>query len=88
MIANFDGEVRRYLYDTCLPFHEFILPAGTAGADPGESCEEPTGRRELVKAFLAAYPTLCSGKAAKAAIPQHQVAHCRSSTWNSSSPLI
>ena len=60
-IANFDGEVRRYLYDTCLPFDAGIhlCPLGLLEQIEGKLREFGTRRQELVKAFLTAYPTLC-----------------------------
>ena len=64
LIANFDGEVRRYLYDTCLPFDAGIhlCPLGLLEPIEGKLREFGTRRQELVKAFLA-YPTLCQDAA-------------------------
>ena len=60
-IANFDGEVRRYLYDTCLPFEAGIhlCPLGLLEQMEGKLREFATAREALVKAFLSAYPGLC-----------------------------
>lgn len=60
-IANFDGEIRRYLYNTCLPFEAGIhlCPLGLLEQMEGKLREFGTRRQELVKAFLTAYPTLC-----------------------------
>jgi hypothetical protein len=60
-IANFDGEIRRYLYDTCLPFEAGIhlCPFGLLEQTEGKLREFGSRRQEFVKAFLAAYPVLC-----------------------------
>ena len=60
-IANFDGEIRRYLYDTCLPFEAGIhlCPLGLLEQMEERLREFGTRRQELVKAFLTAYPMLC-----------------------------
>lgn len=60
-IANFDGEIRRYLYDTCLPFEAGIhlCPFALLEQTEGKLREFTTGRETLVSAFLEAYPSLC-----------------------------
>lgn len=60
-IANFDGEIRRYLYDTCLPFEAGIhlCPFALLEQTEGKLREFTTGRETLVSAFLEAYPGLC-----------------------------
>jgi len=64
-IANFDGEVRRYLYDTCLPFEAGIhlCPLALLERMEGKLREFAAHRKELVKEFLAAYPALCQDAA-------------------------
>src|SRR5260370_8704998 len=59
-IANFDGEIRRYLYDTCLPFEAGIhlCPLALLEQMEGTLREFATGRRDLIEAFLPAYPLL------------------------------
>ena len=66
-IRTLDGDIRRYLYDTCLPFDVGIhlLPLALL-----ETVEERLGefkvkREELVEVFLAAYPRLCQEAAAR-----------------------
>ncbi len=60
-IANFDGEIRRYLYDTCLPFEAGIhlCPFALLEQTEGKLREFTSGRETLVSAFLEAYPSLC-----------------------------
>ncbi len=60
-IANFDGEIRRYLYDTCLPFEAGIhlCPFPLLEQTEGKLREFTSGRETLVSAFLEAYPSLC-----------------------------
>jgi hypothetical protein len=60
-IANFDGEIRRYLYDTCLPFDAGIhlCPLDLLEQIEEKLREFGTRRQELVTAFLAAYATQC-----------------------------
>jgi hypothetical protein len=60
-IANFDGEVRRYLYDTCLPFEAGIhlCPLGLLEQMEGKLREFAAAREALVQAFRSAYPALC-----------------------------
>jgi hypothetical protein len=66
-IRTLDGELRRYLYDTCLPFEVGIhlLPLGlleTVDEKLGEFREK---RRVLVEVFLFAYPRLCQEAAGR-----------------------
>jgi hypothetical protein len=60
-IGRFDGEIRRYLYNICLPFeigiHLLPITALEQVEDRLRAFQE--GREELVKAFLVAYPGLC-----------------------------
>src|SRR5512142_916493 len=60
-VANFDGEVRRYLYDTCLPFEAGIhlCPFALLEQTEAKLRDFATRRQELVAAFLSAYPALC-----------------------------
>lgn len=60
-IANFDGEVRRYLYDTCLPFEAGIhlCPLALLEQMEAKLREFAAAREALVQAFLSAYPVLC-----------------------------
>src|SRR5260370_13163529 len=64
-IANFDGEVRRYLYDSALPFEAGIhlCPLALLEQMEGKLREFATGRRDLIEAFLTAYPVLCQDAA-------------------------
>src|SRR6266852_6390883 len=52
MIANFDGEVRGYLYDTCLPFDAGIhlCPLALLEQMEGRLREFTKGREDLVQA--------------------------------------
>ena len=64
-IRSLDGDVRRYLYDTCLPFEVGIhlLPLGLLET-VDEKLGEFNGKRSvLVEVFLAAYPRLPCGLA-------------------------
>src|SRR5260370_11105926 len=60
-IANFDGEIRRYLYNTCLPFEAGIhlCPLALLEQMEGKLRAFAAGRMELIEAFLTAYPALC-----------------------------
>ena len=63
-IANFDGEIRRYLYDTCLPFEAGIHLCPLALLEQMEGKRAfAAGRMELIEAFLTAYPALCQDAA-------------------------
>ena len=60
-ITNFDAEVRRYLYNTCLPFEVGIhlCPFALLEQVEGRLRKLAEDRQCLVTAFLAAYPALC-----------------------------
>lgn len=60
-IGRFDGEVRRFLYNICLPFEVGIhlLPVAAIEVVEEKLRHFANQRQELVKAFLAAYPALC-----------------------------
>lgn len=64
-ITRFDGEIRRYLYNICLPFEIGIhlLPVAALETVEGRLRRFATDRVELVNAFLAAYPALCQDAA-------------------------
>jgi hypothetical protein len=64
-IGRFDGEIRRFLYNICLPFEVGIhlLPIAAIEAVEQKLRQFAEQRQELVKAFLAAYPTLCQDAA-------------------------
>jgi hypothetical protein len=60
-IGRFDGEIRRFLYNICLPFEIAIhlLPIAALQSVEQRLREFAGDRRQLVDAFLAAYPSLC-----------------------------
>lgn len=60
-VANFDGEIRRYLYDTCLPFETGIhlCPLALLEQMEGRLRGFAAAREGLIQAFLTAYPVLC-----------------------------
>src|SRR5436309_11609680 len=60
-ISRFDGEIRRYLYNICLPFDIGIhlLPIAALQTVEQRLRDFAEDRRRLVDAFLAAYPSLC-----------------------------
>lgn len=64
-VANFDGEIRRYLYDTCLPFEAGIhlCPLPLLEQMEPKLRDFAARRQELVAAFLEAYPRLCQDAA-------------------------
>ena len=66
-IRRLDGELRRYLYNMCLPFEPGIhlLPIGLIETVDAKLHEFEVKREELVEAFLAAYPRLCGGAAGR-----------------------
>ena len=60
-ITNFDSEVRRYLYNTCLPFEVGIhlCPLPLLEQVEARLRTLAEDRQSLVAALLAAYPALC-----------------------------
>ena len=66
-IRTLDGDIRRYLYDTCLPFEVGIhlLPLGLLETVDEKLGEFNDKRRVLVEVFLAAYPRLCQEAAGR-----------------------
>lgn len=66
-VASFDGEIRRYLYNTCLPFEVGIHLCPLPLLEQVESRLRSfaTDREGLVESFLDAYPVLCHEAAAR-----------------------
>lgn len=66
-IKTLDGEVRRYLYDNCLPFESGIqlVPLPQIENVDQKLREYTQKRLELVEAFVGAYPGLCEQAAAR-----------------------
>jgi len=64
-ISRFDGEIRRYLYNICLPFEIGIhlLPIAALETVEERLRRFAADRVELVSAFLAVYPALCQDAA-------------------------
>jgi hypothetical protein len=64
-IGRFDGEIRRCLYNICLPFEIGIhlLPIAALQHVEQRLRQFATDREQLVKAFLVAYPSLCQDAA-------------------------
>ena len=62
-ISTLDGDVRRFLYDTCLPFEVGIhlLPLGLLETVDEKLNEFREKRRVSVEVFLFAYPTPVRG---------------------------
>jgi hypothetical protein len=60
-ITRFDGEIRRFLYNICLPFEIGIhlLPIAALETVEQRLRQFAEDRKQLVQGFLAAYPTLC-----------------------------
>ena len=60
-VTSFDGEIRRYVYNTCLPFEIGIHLCPFALLEPMEGrLRSFAGERDgLVENFLQAYPVLC-----------------------------
>lgn len=60
-IRQLDGEVRRYLYDTCLPFEAGIhlLPLPLLETVDEKLRQFERRRSDLVEHFLSVYPALC-----------------------------
>src|SRR5438132_4870040 len=58
-------EIRRYLYDTCLPFEAGIhlCPLALLEQMEGKLREFAVRRKDLIEAFLTAYPALCQDAA-------------------------
>jgi len=90
-IRSLDGDIRRYLYDTCLPFDVGIhlLPLGPIEAVDERLREFKVQRDELVEAFLLAYPRLCREAAVRLRTlynpadypPVEEVHGCFTLTW-------
>jgi hypothetical protein len=66
-VNRFDGEIRRFLYGICLPFEIGIhlLPVTAIETVESRLRQFAEDRKELVKAFLAAYPSLCQDAATR-----------------------
>jgi hypothetical protein len=66
-ITRFDGEIRRYLYSICLPFEIGIhlLPITALEMVEHRLRQFAVDRRQLVEAFLSAYPSLCQDAATR-----------------------
>ena len=64
-ITRFDGEIRRFLYNICLPFEIGIhlLPIAALETVEHRLRQFAEDRRQLVEAFLSAYPSLCQDAA-------------------------
>src|SRR2546426_3151212 len=64
-ITRFDGEIRRFLYNICLPFEIGIhlLPITALETVEHRLRQFAEDRRQLVHAFLSAYPSLCQDAA-------------------------
>ena len=64
-ITRFDGEIRRFLYNICLPFEIGIhlLPIAALQTVEQRLRQFAEDRTQLVGAFLSAYPGLCQDAA-------------------------
>ena len=64
-IRQFDGEIRRYLYNICLPFEIGIhlLPIAALQTVENRLRQFAVDRVQLIDAFLTAYPSLCQDAA-------------------------
>lgn len=64
-IGRFDGEIRRFLYNICLPFEVGIhlLPIAALQTVEGQLRQFAEDRKQLVTAFIVAYPSLCQDAA-------------------------
>ena len=64
-IGRFDGEIRRFLYNICLPFEIGIhlLPVAALETVEHRLRQFAEDRKRLVGAFIAAYPSLCQDAA-------------------------
>ena len=61
VVSNLDGEITRYLEQTCLPFDRGIhlCPLPLLKQVDAKMHEFAQQRLELVEAFIAVYPNLC-----------------------------
>src|ERR1700681_4916862 len=66
-IRRFDGEIRRFLYNICLPFEIGIqlLPIAALETVEDRLHEFVDERQVLVQSFLSAYPSLCQDAATR-----------------------
>jgi hypothetical protein len=66
-IGRWDNEIRRFLYEICLPFEIGIhlLPVAALEMVEERLRTFAEGRERLVEAFLAAYPALCASAAVR-----------------------
>jgi hypothetical protein len=64
-IGRFDGEIRRFLYNICLPFEIGIhlLPIAALETVECRRRQVAEDRKQLVTAFISAYPSLCQDAA-------------------------
>ena len=64
-IRSLDGEIRRYVYDTCLPFEAGIhlLPTALIEMVEARLADYRSQRDQLVSLFVSAYPRLCEDAA-------------------------
>jgi hypothetical protein len=64
-IGRFDGEIRRFLYAICLPFEIGIhlLPIAALETVESRLRQFAEDRKQLVAAFITAYPSLCQDAA-------------------------
>ncbi len=64
-VRALDGDIRHYLYDTCLPFEAgvHLLPLPLIETVDGRLRQFEEKRSSLVELFLDAYPTLCKAAA-------------------------
>ena len=60
-IRSLDGEIRRYVYETCLPFDAglHLLPTKLIEIVEARLTDYRAQREELVSLFVSAYPRLC-----------------------------
>lgn len=66
-ITGFDAEIRRYLYNICLPFEVGIhlLPIAALETVEHRLRQFAADRQQLTEAFLVAYPSRCEDAAAR-----------------------
>lgn len=64
-VGRFDGEIRRFLYNICLPFEIAIhlLPIAALETVEFRLRQFAEDRKQLVAAFINAYPSLCQDAA-------------------------